>query len=320
MNFNDVRIYSIDLELTKNCNFRCRYCFEDFEGGMFKETDKFISRMRQLLDSNFFKSKYDLLNIGFWGGEPTLNPDVIRQVVDEFAENNRVKFFIYTNGYNLTSIIDRLMKFKSTVLLGGHPKFCIQISYDGRPIHDIYRFREDGALTSTSVRKNIEQLNELSIPNVLKSTIAPDVFRYMSDAYLDIYSIFDKYRDKPFFKGHNYLPTIEYYKVNSLAKTDVDRYCKELEESLIKIAPYEIEHYKKYGEFLFSWFNNSKALCAAGKHIVAIDCFGKVFVCHGCFYSEDKQNHFLTELGDDNFVDKLERSWVNQRLNTNGPN
>jgi sulfatase maturation enzyme AslB (radical SAM superfamily) len=298
------------LELTKNCNFRCRYCFEDFKGGIFEQTPIFIHRIKQLLDSSFFKKRYHLLNIGFWGGEPTLNFKAVQGITQFFAKDDRVKFSIYTNGYNLSTFIDTFIRFRDFRMLGGHPKFSVQVSYDGMPIHDIYRVKADGTLTSSVVRSNIDLLNKERIPNTLKSTITPEVFKYMPDAYLDIRDIFESYTGTDFFKGHNYMPTIEYYKANTIDDLSILEYNEVLKKSLIKIAGYEIKHFEKYESFLLSWFNGGKALCSAGRDVIAMNVLGNIYVCHGCLYSEQKDDHYITSLEDEDFIEKLNKYWL----------
>ena len=172
-NFNDVRIYNIDLTLTDSCNFRCKYCFEDghFRNTFFKDIDLFKIKIKELLASDFFKGKYDALNIGLWGGEPTLAHKIVNHIVDYYANDPRVKYFIFSNGYNLDNVWESLVRFKNTFIEGGHPKFCIQMSYDGMPVHDIYRVRKDGVLTYTRVKENIFSIYDNIIPSTIKSTI-----------------------------------------------------------------------------------------------------------------------------------------------------
>ena len=89
------RIYHVDLTLTDACNFQCTYCFEKTQkrNNYFSFENDFIERIYEILYSNFFQSNYDILNIGFWGGEPTLHVSAIREIFDTFAYNDKVKFF-----------------------------------------------------------------------------------------------------------------------------------------------------------------------------------------------------------------------------------
>lgn len=79
-----VKIFS-----TNKCNAKCYYCFES---GI-----KFIDMTPEIAaqTAQFIKSYYDKneLQINWFGGEPLLNFDVIRQITDDLV----------SNGYNLTT-------------------------------------------------------------------------------------------------------------------------------------------------------------------------------------------------------------------------
>lgn len=310
MKLEQVPIYHVDLTLTDNCDFACRYCFErgDFNTHKFYNPDLFIKRMNELLESNFFKSNYKILNIGFWGGEPTLEPDLINTVVKKYSSDDRVKFFIYSNGYSIDKILDLLLAHKDKYL-NGHPKFCIQMSYDGMPIHDIYRTLRGGRLTSSLVRSNILRLDSLGIPSTIKSTVTPETLKYLPSAYDDIRDIWHNGEHLKIFRSSRFFPTIDYHNLEKHTESELEVAKKELEEALVKIAQKEIEYFKKYNQFFFAWFNHNKALCSAGRDMVAIDWDGTIYKCHGCLYDdEEKNDHIVSNLDSDHCIDKLEAS------------
>jgi len=312
-NFSQVRIYNIDLTLTDSCNFGCKYCFEDghFRNTFFKDVDLFINKINQLLDSDFFKQHYDALNIGLWGGEPTLAHKTVNYIVNYYANNSRVKYFIFSNGYNLDGVWDSLIKFKDTFIEGGHPKFCIQMSYDGMPIHDIYRVRKDGVLTSTRVRDNIFRVYKHRIPSTIKSTVTLDAFKYLPAAYDDIRDIYERHSGQQFFHANNYFPTIDYYHLGKYNENEIDEYCVDLENALTEIATKDIEFYKKNNnQFFFAWFTPNKALCSAGRDMVCIGVGGKIYKCHGSVYDDKVDDHIVSNLKDSDFIKKLVDSHI----------
>jgi sulfatase maturation enzyme AslB (radical SAM superfamily) len=210
MRFDQVPIFHVDITLTDDCNFSCKYCFERgcFNTHKFNDLDLFTKRMDELLSSSFFNNNYKILNIGFWGGEPTLNPDLLKLIVDKYWSDDKVKFFLFSNGYEIDSVLDLMIAHKDKILLGGHPKFCTQISYDGMPVHDINRPLRGGKLTSSVVRNNILRLNELKIPSTIKSTITPETFKYLFLAYKDILDIWYSSETSTHFRSSNFFPTI----------------------------------------------------------------------------------------------------------------
>lgn len=310
MRFEQVPIYHVDVTLTDDCNFACKYCFErgQFNTHTLENVDLFIRRMDELLESLFFKTNYKMLNIGFWGGEPTLRPDLINTIVKKYWNDERVKFFVYSNGYDIDSILDLVVAHKDTMLLGGHPKFFTQISYDGMPIHDIDRVLRGGKLTSTIVRQTILELDKLGVPSTIKSTVTPATFKYLYSAYEDILDIWNSGKDKQTIRNSTYFPTIDYHNLEKYTESELEVAKKELEDSLVKIAKREIEHTKKYNRFFLSWFGGNKALCSAGRDMVTVDWDGKTYKCHGCVYDEEKESHLVSSLSDADFIKKLEES------------
>ncbi|WP_195542672.1 thioether cross-link-forming SCIFF peptide maturase [Massiliimalia timonensis] len=130
-------IKAMCLHVAHDCNLRCKYCFAstgDFGGG------------RKLLDAETGKKAIDFLlkysygrrniELDFFGGEPLMNFDVVKEVVDyarskeeEYGKNFR--FTITTNGVLLDDAkIDYINKEMSNVVL----------SIDGRKeINDLLR-------------------------------------------------------------------------------------------------------------------------------------------------------------------------------------
>lgn len=305
--FNTARIYSIDLTTTDDCNFNCSYCFEHgyFNKNYFSQQELFITRINELLDSDFFNSDYDLLGIGFWGGEPTLNEKLIKEIVSYYSTNDKVKFFIYSNGSNIEPYMDILQHY-SKQAIHGHPKLCIQMSYDGMPVQDICRKTTDNRLTSNLVRNNILKLYALEIPCVIKSTITPETFKYLPEARRDILALTETVNNKNFFRSSNYFPTIDYYNLDKYTPEEIEQYYKELKKSLLEIAKEEITFYKENNNrFFFAWFNPNRALCCAGRDMVCINYDGNIFKCHGSVYEDESGEHFLTDLNDDDFINKL---------------
>jgi radical SAM protein with 4Fe4S-binding SPASM domain len=250
-----------------------------------------------------FEKRYEILTLNLWGGEPTLRADHIENFVEEFGDHARVRFFIFTNGYkNMDRLKALLLKYnKKTV--GVHPKMCIQISYDGMPIHDIHRRNRKGELTSNEVRNMIKWCDDNLTPYVLKSTVTPDTFKYMYEAYSDIKRMSYELGHIGFYKNVNYFPTIDYYESENLSEKDFLRYSDDLEKSLTKIAGEEIIHIGRGDRFFFKWFNPNRAKCSAGKHSIAIDIDGGIYACHGCLYDRDKYSHRLSSVVNGNLDD-----------------
>lgn len=115
--------YFANIWVTHRCNYRCKYCYVK---PMLSSSDLSIEAAREIL--NFIAQTIDPqqeLIINFHGGEPTLNFEVIKFIVETVPVlmENKVLFGMTTNGSMLTEDIINY--------LSEHFKFNLSISIDG---------------------------------------------------------------------------------------------------------------------------------------------------------------------------------------------
>ncbi len=149
-------IKAMCLHAAHDCNLRCSYCFAstgDFKGG------------RSLLDLDTGKNALDFLvkksgnrknlEVDFFGGEPLMNLDVIKELVRygrslEKRNNKRFKFTITTNGVLLDKAI---IKYLNDEFVN------VVISLDGRPkIHNKMRKTVNGKGSYDVILENAKSL------------------------------------------------------------------------------------------------------------------------------------------------------------------
>lgn len=97
---------------TENCNFRCTYCYEDFEiGKMSEETVQATKNLLALRAKNL-----DKLYISWFGGEPTMAKDIVLELgrfAQQECERHGVRYGagMTTNAYALTpSLFSQLLQ------------------------------------------------------------------------------------------------------------------------------------------------------------------------------------------------------------------
>lgn len=149
-------IKSMCLNIAHDCNLRCEYCFAaqgDFGGG------------RMLMPWKVAKSAIDFLieksanrhnlEVDFFGGEPLMNFDVVKQTVEyarslEKKHHKNFRFTITTNGLLLSDDkIDFINRKMSNCIL----------SFDGRKsVHDRLRVRVDGSGCYDSILPKFQKL------------------------------------------------------------------------------------------------------------------------------------------------------------------
>ena len=151
-------INDISLQVTRNCNFRCRYCLYTSRSGVERIHEPINMSWeiaKKSIDFLFdHSSDSERIHISFYGGEPFLNFELIKKIVS-YTESKfftkAVEFAATINGSILSdSIIDYIID----------NKFKIAISLDGpKKIQDRHRkFDSDGSGTFDTVFGNIMRL------------------------------------------------------------------------------------------------------------------------------------------------------------------
>lgn len=147
------KVYASYLNLiimtTGQCNFRCKYCYEDFQqGSMSEDTQKKVLKYIQK-QINYFPR----ISIEWFGGEPLVEMGVIDNImrkVKTICANRKTVYRsgITTNGYLLTpSVFDKLYHMNV---------FAYQVTLDGsRNEHDRQRILVDGKGTFDRIMDNL---------------------------------------------------------------------------------------------------------------------------------------------------------------------
>ncbi len=172
-------IYNTKLQLiihvTKNCNFRCKYCFIDFENKKMEPLvqEQVVSFVRNNIN------KYSGVYVSWFGGEPLMGMDVIRNMSEKIiniCKKTKKPYLagITTNGFLLTpDTIRELIKNKVY-------SYCITL--DGlKDSHDNQRVLANGNPTFDRIVDNLRYIKNaipfkyLSIcirTNFTKTTLA----------------------------------------------------------------------------------------------------------------------------------------------------
>jgi uncharacterized protein len=151
------RIQELILLPTEKCNFRCTYCYEDFElGKMSEETQRAIELF---IDKRM--EGLELLKFSWFGGEPLVAKDVVLRLsryAKQKCDEHGVKFQggLTTNAYVLDQALAR-------ELISLNQDF-FQITLDGwKEAHDLLRQRADGRGTFDVIWQNLLGLKALDL-------------------------------------------------------------------------------------------------------------------------------------------------------------
>lgn len=172
--YSDLSIEMIQKELenlqvltfvvTDKCNLRCRYCaYGDMYCGYDSRTDGNLSfnKAKHILDYLFDiwskaspMSAKRTVTIGFYGGEPLMNFDLISQIVDYVSEHT---FPHIDFQYNMTT--NAMLLEKCQDFLHEH-EFRLLISLDGTEEDDCHRITANGTNSFKYVFPQIKKLKE----------------------------------------------------------------------------------------------------------------------------------------------------------------
>lgn len=162
--------YQLTLVLTSDCNLRCKYCF--VQGGKLAKKmseELACAAIDRSLDIMLKKHKKSLI-INFFGGEPTLEINMIKKLVSYANSkakdlNCSVSYGITTNGVFSESTLEYLVD----------NDFSIAISADGIPeIQNIQRPFPDGSPSSAYVEKTIKRLVEKNANFRVRMTVTKE--------------------------------------------------------------------------------------------------------------------------------------------------
>lgn len=145
---------SLTILPTRQCNFRCRYCYESFSDT--RMNDEVQDALIRWLSGNI--AKYQSLHVSWFGGEPLLELDTILKLSRRMRQICRQHRKAYTasmttNAYLLdVECFRRLMK--ENVLY-------YQVTVDGpEDIHNIQRPLRDGGGSFDRIIKNLEDIRD----------------------------------------------------------------------------------------------------------------------------------------------------------------
>ena len=179
------------LQVTQNCNLRCDYCV--YSGGYHNRT-----HCNKRMDLDTAKKGIDYLikhsknskdlTLGFYGGEPLLEFELIKECVkyvEEQAQGKRVTYNMTTNGTLLNDkILDFLVK----------KNFIVSISLDGpEKVHNRNRkFVSNNKGSFSVIIKNLESI-EKKYPDFLKKNVNINSVLTTEDGFECINNFFSKH-------------------------------------------------------------------------------------------------------------------------------
>jgi uncharacterized protein len=190
------------LETSNACNFRCRYCifsglYNDFRlhGNDFMSIDvakKAVDLYYKLFETYKYLNPLRDPKIGFYGGEPLLNINLIENIV-EYAGKLFAKYK-ENSLYTLTTNGSLLGKYAEFLLQNN---FQIFVSIDGpKEIHDAHRILVNGTPTFDLIMSNIEQYYKTAEKLGKQTTLFAMATLTLKSDLFKVREFFNKVRNK----------------------------------------------------------------------------------------------------------------------------
>jgi sulfatase maturation enzyme AslB (radical SAM superfamily) len=179
------------LTVTRRCNLRCSYCPTAKDGWPSLDVDSARSAL------SLFATRFGGGDVKLFGGEPLLEPEVVRAVLEAAREEPRIsRVYLSTNGLGLDG--------EWLALLRAHEKAVLTISLDGRP-EDHRRHRRALTAVPDAYDHLLRLLPELTaMPRtVVTQTIAPSTAARAEENFAHIVEL--GFRRLNFLPGY-YLP------------------------------------------------------------------------------------------------------------------
>jgi len=276
-------IVSASINLTKECNLRCSYCFtggktkEKISLEMAKKAVDYLINNAMSADLSDLPAKQRKIDISFWGGEPLLEWDLLQKIV-LYAESVKpseleLSFGGTTNGTLLTA--DKF------AFLDKHKIFFL-LSLDGtEETHDFHRKDCGGHGSHHIIVKNAKEILAKWPFYKARMSLYPERIDHFYD---DIKYLIDLgFNDLYFSPVYEYDWNDENWKVWESECYRVIDLLETLKRSGRKIR---IEHFESYAK----GSDNTSYPCGAGRGYVGIDTDGSIWPCHRFIKFEDTRH------------------------------
>lgn len=253
-------IGTIALQVTQGCNLRCKYCAYSGSYDNRVHSSKRMSKeiAFKAIDFLFDHSiDRDRVSLGFYGGEPLLELDLIKECVKYAKKKSIGKELMFNITSNTTLITDEVLKFLYD------NEFSLTVSLDGdRQAHDKNRvFAANGAGTFSVVMQILEKIQtqypdymeRVHINAVIDPTTDFDCtsnffsdYKTVKDFYIQANLISEYYRKDEVATDEEYREKFSYeifkmylQKLGRLENGSVKRYAKEQSHIEMTVDSYE---------------------------------------------------------------------------------
>ncbi len=291
---NDETHYTIIINPTMNCNFKCWYCYEEHIKDS-KVNNETLTKIYKLIDNVVNDKKIKSFEIGWFGGEPLLYLNQTMKPILEYANERAKKTIkkfrsnITTNGYLINqNAVDLFKKYQLN---------HFQITLDGnRELHDTIRFVNSKKGSYDKITENIKLLLRNQLSTTLRINFTSETLDSIADILSDLVDISEE--DK------NYLE-ISFHQVWQTVDKENEEETNRIEDKLVKNKAF----FRKNGFKVVSMkgLNIYNSCYADKKNEALINYNGDVFKCTARDFTKQNSEGVLLEDGQINWFEKNQK-------------
>lgn len=271
------------LFLTYRCNLNCKYCFaknlvhDDKNNASITQSN--IDNVCRYIEKDIKINDRKDNSIVFFGGEPSLVPDIISSIISKTAHLN-LNYSIYTNGLLLDKFPENLLKKFQSIL----------VAIDGdKKSHELYKPMG----SYDEILKNVNKIRN--------KTNAQIIARITMEEHTNIYYSVKNLVDKFDF--------VHWQVVNKESFDDPQKLVNDYQFNIKKLFDFWKDNLKigkilniiPFNRIVLSILNEEKVpsfRCGCGSTIQAIDIDGNIYSCDE--YIENK-NNAIGNIDDDKY-------------------
>ncbi len=172
---------TVCLVLNNSCNLCCSYCYANsgtYNLAIKKMSLRTAKKAIEIVANSILQHNDNKMTIAFFGGEPLINFDLIKKIVNYIKNNYQnffVKYQITTNGTLITKTIANFLEKNN---------FDIMLSIDGnKKLHDFCRKYKNGRGTFDDIIKNLKNIKNKNLINarITVTNTNPRIDNYIDD-------------------------------------------------------------------------------------------------------------------------------------------
>jgi len=265
--FKESNIRELVFVLTERCNLACIYCYETHKGNNVLSSDCIKEK---IVEAMLKDDGYEILSVVFFGGEPLMEFDTIREVVEWFHEmkwpipSKKCYFQVSTNG---TLLNFNMKHWFSTY----RDEITLSLSMDGtKSAHDRNRSN-----SYDKVIQHIEFFRDNWPNQPVKMTVSAESLSELYDGVVHIHSL-----------GLSVEPDIVFENIWGDYTTKREAVCEWINQLDLLVNFYsenpQLRRPRLLKRNLLELFNDdpeSYTFCGAGKHTMTITANGNEYPC-----------------------------------------